>query len=42
MLVRLLAAGVLDQDAPHRLGGGGEEVPAAVPVLEMISYEKPT
>ena len=27
-----LAAGVLDQDTAHRLGGGGEEVAAAVPV----------
>ena len=32
-LTGLLAAGVLDQDAAHGLGGGGEEVAAAVPAL---------
>src|SRR5262245_21760461 len=32
MLVRLLAAGVLNQDAPYRLSGGGEEMTAVVPV----------
>src|SRR5687768_15530886 len=28
------AAGLLDEDSAHGLGGGGEEMPAAVPVLD--------
>src|SRR5690349_8733185 len=30
-LAASLSAGVLDQDAPHGLGGGGEEMAPAVP-----------
>src|SRR5438105_3179866 len=29
----LLPSGVLDQNSPHRLGRGGEEVAASVPML---------
>ena len=36
MLRRPLAPGVLDQDAAHRLGGGGEEVAAVLPVLVAL------
>jgi hypothetical protein len=32
----LLAAGILDSNAPHRLGGRGEEVPAAVPLADLL------
>ena len=32
MFVALLAAGLLDQDAAHGLGGGGKEMAPAVPV----------
>jgi hypothetical protein len=32
---RPLAAGVLDEDAAHGLGGGGEEMPAAVEPLPV-------
>ena len=31
-----LVPGLLDQDSPHRFGGGGEEMAAAVPVLASI------
>jgi hypothetical protein len=31
-----LAPGVLDQDTPHRFGGGGEEVFPGVPVLRVV------
>ena len=31
-----LSAGVLDEDAAHGLGGGGEEVAAAVPLLGLF------
>src|SRR5262249_1953751 len=31
VLLAPLAAGILDEDAPHGLGGGGEEVPLTVP-----------
>ena len=36
-----LAAGVLDQDAAHGLGGGREEVAAAVPVLGVGRADEP-
>ena len=36
VLLGLLAAGLIDQDAAHRLGGGGKEVAAAVPVLGLL------
>ena len=39
-LAAVLAAGVLDEDAAHGLGGGGEEVAAAVPVL--VARSAPT
>jgi hypothetical protein len=29
-------AGALDEDAAHGLSGGGEEVPAAVPLLGLV------
>ena len=32
VLATLLAAGVVNQDAAHGLGGGGKEMPAVVPV----------
>ena len=38
---RELPAGVLDQDAAHRLGRGGEEVAAAVPELGRIAPDQP-
>ena len=31
------AAGVIDQNPPHRLGGGGKEVAAAVPMLGLLA-----
>src|SRR4051794_40356814 len=34
-LLATLAAGVVDEDAPHGLGRGGEEVPPAVPALGL-------
>src|SRR4051794_7275756 len=37
--IAALAAGVLDQDAPHGLGRGGEEVAAAVPAGVLVSDE---
>ena len=36
-----LAAGGFDQDAAHRLGGGGEEVPTAVPAMVVGSSDQP-
>ncbi len=39
-LLGLLVPGPVDQDTAHGLGGGGEEVPAAVPVLR--SAPRPT
>ena len=38
---RVLAAGVLDEDAAHGLGRGGEEVAAAVPVLRRVAADQP-
>ena len=35
-----LAAGVVDQDAAHGLGGGGEEMPPAVPVLAVARHRR--
>jgi hypothetical protein len=31
----LFAAGVVDENAPHGLGGGGKEMPAPVPLLRL-------
>src|SRR5206468_1836149 len=36
-----LAAGALDEDAAHRLGGGGEEVPAVGPVGRPVGVHQP-
>ena len=36
-----LAAGLVDQDAAHRLGRGGEEVAPAVPVLGLVHVDQP-
>ena len=36
-----LAAGIVDQDAPHGFGRGGKEMPAAVPVLAFFAAHKP-
>ena len=33
--------GSVDEDAAHGLGGGGEEVPAAVPVLGLLAAQQP-
>ena len=33
--------GVLHQDSPHGLGPGGEEVPAAVPVADLLAIDQP-
>src|SRR5262249_48110865 len=35
-----LAPGVVDEDAAHGLGGGGEEVAAAVPVLGLLAADQ--
>src|SRR5262249_36762401 len=37
----LFAAGDFDEDAPHGLGRGGEEVPPAVPVLCLLEIHNP-
>src|SRR5207249_1845045 len=37
----VLASCPLDQDAAHGLGGGGEEVPATVPVLDLVHVHQP-
>ena len=37
----LLATGVIDEDAAHGLGRGGEEVAAAVPVLHAVHIHQP-
>ncbi len=36
-----LISGSIHQNPPHRLGGGGEEVPTAVPVLRTLGVDKP-
>ena len=41
VLLAPLAAGILDQDAAHGLGGGGEEVPAAVPAPILRRADEP-
>ena len=41
MLETAFAPGTLDQDAAHRLGGGREEVTAAVPVLVCTTAYQP-
>ena len=40
VLPGLLAAGVLDQDPPHGLGRGGEEVAAALPALDPFRVDQ--
>ena len=37
LLEALLAAGILDQNPPHRLRCGSEEVAPAVPLLDLCS-----
>ena len=37
----VLAAGIVDEDAPHRLGGRGEEMSAAVPVRFAMRSHQP-
>ena len=37
----LLAAGVFDENPPHRFGGGGEEMPAAVPAAGLFGIDQP-
>jgi hypothetical protein len=39
MLATLFAAGVLDQDAPHSLGGRSEEVAAVLPAGIPLSHQ---
>jgi hypothetical protein len=36
-----LAAGIFDQNAPHRLSGGAEEVLAIVEVSRAVGSQKP-
>jgi hypothetical protein len=36
-----LATGLVDEDAAHRLGRGGEEVPARVPGLHPVNIDQP-
>src|SRR5262249_62420836 len=36
-----LSASPFDEDAPHGLGGGGEEVTAAIPGLRGVGTDKP-
>src|SRR5262245_17864239 len=40
-LGRLTAAGLVNQDAAHRFGGGGEEVAPAVPVPDLVRAHEP-
>ena len=40
MFVAAFAAGVFDQNSPHRLGSGGEKVTAAVPVLNLFDIDQ--
>jgi hypothetical protein len=39
--LRLLAAGVVDQNPPHRLGSRSKEVAAAIPVLRLLNIHQP-
>ena len=41
VLRALLAAGAVDQDPPHRLGRGGEEVAPAVPACSAARVHQP-
>jgi hypothetical protein len=41
MLGPPLAPGLVDEDAAHGLGGGGEEVAPAVPVLDLVHVHQP-
>ena len=41
VLLGPLAAGVLDEDATHRLGRRGEEVAAAIPPLGLLAIDEP-
>ena len=36
----LLAAGVVDEDSSHRLGGGGEEVPPRIPARGLHAADE--
>src|SRR5262249_48404129 len=40
-LPSFLAPGVVDENAAHRFGRGGEEVSAAVPVLDLVHVHQP-
>jgi hypothetical protein len=40
MFGALFSPGILNEDSPHRLGGGGKEVAAAVPVLCLIHIDQ--
>ena len=40
-LLPALAAGPLDEDASHRLGGGGEEMAEAVPAPGLVRIHEP-
>src|SRR5205807_5538587 len=40
MLVAMFTTGLLDQNPPHGLGGGGEEVAPAVPVLGPVNVHQ--
>ena len=40
MLAAGPATGVLNQDAPHRFGGRGEEVPSVIPVADLTSTRR--
>ncbi len=41
MLEPSLAANSFNQNPPHRLGRGGEEVPPAVPMLGLLDVDEP-
>lgn len=38
MFFGLLAASLIDKNAPHRFGGGGEEMASAVPLLSFFHF----
>ena len=41
MLDAPLVAGSFDENAPHGLGGGGEEVAPTIPVLGLLHVDQP-
>jgi len=41
VLLGPLTAGVLDEDAAHRLAGGGEEMAATIPPLGLLAADQP-